>query len=62
MDSDSEYVIDEIEVEEEEDPAIVLTITPDDLRNFQAVLYSLSPHKVTAFGEVDTKTFLETDI
>jgi hypothetical protein len=43
-------------------PAIFLTITPDDLRNFRVVVYSLSPHKVTPFGEVDTKTFSETDI
>ena len=39
-----------------------MTITPDDLRNFRVVVYSLSPHKVTAFGEVDSKTFSETDI
>jgi hypothetical protein len=43
-------------------PPIFLTITPDDLRNFRVVVYSLSPHKVTAFGEVDSKTFSETDI
>jgi hypothetical protein len=28
-------------------PAIFLTITPDDLRNFRIVVYSLSPHKIT---------------
>jgi hypothetical protein len=26
------------------------------------VVYSLSPHKVTSFGEVDTKTLSESDI
>ena len=43
-------------------PAIFLTITPDDLRNFRIMVYSLSPHKVTSFGEVDTKTLSESDI
>jgi hypothetical protein len=40
-------------------PAIFLTITPDDLRNFRIVVYSLSPHKLTAFGEVDTKNVIQ---
>jgi hypothetical protein len=42
-------------------PAIFLTITPDDFRNFRIVVYSLSPHKVTSFGKVDTKTLSESD-
>jgi hypothetical protein len=42
--------------------AIFLTITPDDLRSFRVVIYSLSPHKVTAYGEVDPKIFFEADI
>ena len=43
-------------------PAIFLTITPDDLRSFPVVVYYLSPHKVTAYGEVDPKTFSKSDI
>ena len=43
-------------------PAIFLTITPDDLRSFRVVVYSLSPQKVNAYGEVDLKTFSESDI
>jgi hypothetical protein len=43
-------------------PAIFLTITPDDLRNFRIVLYAVSPHKVNEFGEVDSKTLSESDI
>jgi hypothetical protein len=34
-------------------PAIFLTITPDDTRSFRVVVYSLSPNKVSAYGEVD---------
>jgi hypothetical protein len=43
-------------------PAIFLTITPDDLRSFRVVVYSLSPNKVSAYGEIDPKTFSESDI
>jgi hypothetical protein len=43
-------------------PAIFLTITPDDTRSFRVVVYSLSPNKVSAYGEVDPKTFSESDI
>jgi hypothetical protein len=43
-------------------PAIFLTITPDDLRSFRVVVYSLSPHKVSAYGEVDATSFSEADI
>jgi hypothetical protein len=43
-------------------PAIFLTITPDDLRSFRVVVYSLSPNKVSAHGEVDPKSFSESDI
>jgi hypothetical protein len=34
-------------------PAIFLTFTPDDLCSFRMVVYSLSPHKVSAYEEVD---------
>jgi hypothetical protein len=43
-------------------PAIFLTITPDDMRCFRIVVYSLSPEKVTAHGEVDPKSFSKSDI
>ena len=43
-------------------PAVFLTITPDDLRNFRIVVYSLSPDKVSPYGEVDPKTLSESDI
>jgi hypothetical protein len=43
-------------------PAIFLTITPDDMRSFRIVVYSLSPNKVSAHGQVDPKTLSESDI
>ena len=43
-------------------PAIFLTINPDDLRNFRIVVYSLPPNKVSAYGEVDLKSFSESEI
>jgi hypothetical protein len=43
-------------------PAIFLTITPDDLRSFRIVVYALSPEKVSAYGQVDTQSFSESDI
>ena len=43
-------------------PAIFLTITPDDLRNFRIVVYSFPPDKVSLCGEVDPKTLSECDI
>jgi hypothetical protein len=43
-------------------PAIFLTITPDDLRSFRVVVYSLSSTNVSAYGEVNTETFSESDI
>jgi hypothetical protein len=43
-------------------PAVFLTITPDDLRNFRIVVYSLPPDKVSSYGTVDPKTLSECDI
>ena len=43
-------------------PAIFLTITPDDMRSFRIVVYSLSSNQVSAYGEVDPNTFSESDI
>jgi hypothetical protein len=43
-------------------PAIFLTITADDLRNFRIVVYSVSPYKLDAFGELDPKMLSESDI
>jgi hypothetical protein len=43
-------------------PALFLTITPDDFRSFRIVVYTLSPEKVTSYGQVDTQSFSESDI
>ena len=43
-------------------PAIFLTITPDDMRSFRIVVYSLSPNQVSVHREVDSSTFSEPDI
>ena len=43
-------------------PALFLTITPDDLRSFRIVVYALSPEKISAYGQVDTQSFSESDI
>ena len=43
-------------------PAIFLTITPDDLRSFRIVVYSLPPHMVNGFSEIDPNRFSESDV